>query len=356
HWDVFTSPPTTASYWSLPPPITTQATIFKPPPVTVPTTPRPVIKTLKCPRAVDVVVAYAGSDRLGTNGFQKLKQSILDFIDRLNIGYRRIWFGAVMFTHTMTTIGPDWRKAMLKKDIEGLQNFRNGGNTHLAVEATRFMLHNFGRWNVTKIGIILTDDSAKNYKETVRQALLARTEDLNMFAIGVSNSVKMNELHYIASQNNFIMRIPTIQSLSLLPLADVICKYPCAQNRGNKMKIHDYKYSGNCRAYWQCNGHSHPKCCEKGHAYKEGVGCISDPSCKMECPPMKIGRHVGCDKRPVFQNKAAFEQRIPGFGWVKMPCAGGTTYNPTDCECTQHADYLHDKSEFLFFCKIDRLK
>lgn len=64
----------------------------------------------------------------------------------------------------------------------------------------------------------------------------------------------------------------------------------------------------------------------------------------------------GCDKRPVFQNKNAFEQRIPGFGWVKMPCAGGTTYNPTDCECTQHADYLHDKSKFfLVLCVIGLL-
>lgn len=219
---MFTNPPTTASYWSLPPPITTQPTIFKTT-VRVPTTQRPVIQTLKCPRPVDVVVAYAGSNRLGDMGFQTLKQSILDFIDRLNIGYKRVWFGAVLFTHTMTTIGPDWRKAMLKKDIQGLQNFKNGGNTHLAVEATRFMLHNFGRWKVPKVGIIITDDSAKNYKETVRQSLLARTEDLHMFAIGVSNLAKMNELHYIASQNDYIMRTPNIQSLSLLPIAEVIC-------------------------------------------------------------------------------------------------------------------------------------
>lgn len=74
-------------------------------------------------------------------------------------------------------------------------------------------------------------------------------------------------------------------------------------------------------------------CCPEGKRYKPYVGCITDPSCTDPCPPMSAGLG-SCDSRPIFGVPEKFEQYVPGHGWISMPCAPGTQYNPSECGCT----------------------
>ena len=49
-------------------------------------------------------------------------------------------------------------------------------------------------------------------------------------------------------------------------------------------KIPAYRNKYNCRAYWICiDGKSYGKCCQPGHTYVEGSGCVQNNSCRHSC-------------------------------------------------------------------------
>ncbi|XP_052799564.1 sushi, von Willebrand factor type A, EGF and pentraxin domain-containing protein 1-like [Mya arenaria] len=103
--------------------------------------------------------------------------------------------------------------------------------------------------------------------------------------------------------------------------------------------LQSHKYGGQkCGAYWDCNnGRSVPKCCDDGHRYVFGKGCVQDPDCHDICPWKDETQ--ACDKRPVL-DMTSYEQSLGNGLWVKMSCAPGTAYNIIDCECSLNTGIL----------------
>ncbi|KAK3101594.1 hypothetical protein FSP39_004698 [Pinctada imbricata] len=119
---------------------------------------------------------------------------------------------------------------------------------------------------------------------------------------------------------------------------------PCVFSRG---KIRQYRSKDSCRSYWQCNSHSHLKCCPPGERYEEDQGCVKDNgTCTDACPPRKEEVKVepvvkepvdvvgSCDKKPVLNKKRFYDQYVRGHGDIRMPCPPGTEFSPVDCACS----------------------
>lgn len=121
------------------------------------------------------------------------------------------------------------------------------------------------------------------------------------------------------------------------------------------LKSYAMDHVQNCRAFWKCIlGKSYGMCCPEGKRYKPYVGCITDPSCTDPCPPMSAGLG-SCDSRPIFGVPEKFEQYVPGHGWISMPCAPGTQYNPSECGCTTNVPVQQtDKSTYPYMQNFNR--
>lgn len=101
-----------------------------------------------------------------------------------------------------------------------------------------------------------------------------------------------------------------------------------------------YRTITNNRAYWQCYlGMSRGMCCPEGFIYKQYQGCEEYDGPTDPCPPT-IHHEGSCDSRPILDDQGWYEQYAPGHGWIKMPCAPGTHYNPADCQCSFHTSFI----------------
>ena len=52
----------------------------------------------------------------------------------------------------------------------------------------------------------------------------------------------------------------------------------------------------------------------------------------------------------IFNDRNKFEQYVNGLGWVEMPCAPGTQYDPNSCQCSLHDSFLPGKRKTFFSC------
>lgn len=104
----------------------------------------------------------------------------------------------------------------------------------------------------------------------------------------------------------------------------------------------------NNRAYWKCNlGKSVSLCCPEGYLYRPYQGCVEFNGKTETCPP--IVYHEGaCDMRPVFGNATYYERIVHG-NWIRMPCAPGTHYDPTECACSLfYPTYISNGMHFMY--------
>ncbi|GFO22499.1 collagen alpha-5(vi) chain [Plakobranchus ocellatus] len=74
-----------------------------------------------------------------------------------------------------------------------------------------------------------------------------------------------------------------------------------------------YKAEGVCGAYWECEGRrSEFKCCRPMFSFKEGKGCVLDPTCTAECQP-KTWCGI-CMKRPSFRTLYGYDVMTTSSG------------------------------------------
>lgn len=73
---------------------------------------------------------------------------------------------------------------------------------------------------------------------------------------------------------------------------------------------------------------------------------MEDPKCKDVCPPT-FHQEGPCDTRMIFNKPNKFEQYVTGFGWVEMPCAPGTQFDPNTCQCSLHDSFLPGKRKTI---------
>ncbi|BFZ04239.1 hypothetical protein BsWGS_07278 [Bradybaena similaris] len=140
--------------------------------------------------------------------------------------------------------------------------------------------------------------------------------------------------------------------------ASKICSKPdqarCAYDRCQE-SCQQYKMSGSCRAYWDCeDSKSTPQCCPENYAFVPGKGCQPDSTCKDLCGPFKSCSM--CQKKPVWDNRAGYDVRIFGGNmWIARPCFHDD-FNILDCGCTAPRDQACPADRVFDFTDVQTLR
>ncbi|XP_041367526.1 protein PIF-like isoform X2 [Gigantopelta aegis] len=91
---------------------------------------------------------------------------------------------------------------------------------------------------------------------------------------------------------------------------------------------------GNCRGFWDCkSGSPSAQCCPLGYSYNaQYCQCVPDMTCRDVCTSKDVGAII-CQKLAV-PDKRYYNQWTQS-GWVIMPCAPFTAFNPNTCGCSE---------------------
>ncbi|XP_071120172.1 protein PIF-like [Mytilus edulis] len=139
--------------------------------------------------------------------------------------------------------------------------------------------------------------------------------------------------------------------LTCRPAENVVCHKEKCRLPG--LLSYPYGNIKNNRAYWKCNlGKSVSLCCPEGYLYRPYQGCVEFNGKTETCPPIVF--HEGaCDMRPVFGNATYYERIVHG-NWIRMPCAPGTHYDPTECACSLfYPTYISNECKPELFISFD---
>lgn len=164
------------------------------------------------------------SDSINDDDFKLLKQSMSNFIDHLHINSGRM--GIVVYSTRISLELPlTGDKVGLQKEALKLPHDKEGTNTDLGIQSMTNLFKRDQRPGVPMLGFVLTDGRSKTPSETARQAQLARTFGINMYAIGIGSKIDDAELQAIASAPSQVMRVASFASLadSIGQLVMLVC-------------------------------------------------------------------------------------------------------------------------------------
>ncbi|XP_061177914.1 protein PIF-like [Saccostrea echinata] len=398
-----------------------------------------------CIKPFDIYFAIDGSDSISYKDYQLLKKSIFDLVDQLNIGEGNGRMGMLVYSSSLATmVEPSFDRDYLKEHAMNLPHPQEGTNTALGIRTMTEIFQVANRTGVPQIGVVITDGRSKTPEEAAREARIAKDIGINMYSVGVTENIDIDELKSIASSKANVLSVQSFGQLAsrIQDVVQLVCptttttttttpapttttiptttpegatppmpptmaptkgpcddckmlngigfnphpdncdkftqcyfgpngqvrmayrqcpfgqywdqsvltcrpseQVPCQKDKCGKPRITSYAYSntGNCRAHWACNfGKATATCCLEGFRYVPYVGCKKDPKCTDPCPPT-FQQEGPCDTRMIFNEPRYFEQFVNGLGWLKMPCAPGTQYDPNTCQCSLHASFLPGK-------------
>ncbi|XP_013094955.2 uncharacterized protein LOC106078595 isoform X1 [Biomphalaria glabrata] len=126
------------------------------------------------------------------------------------------------------------------------------------------------------------------------------------------------------------------EAVSCLDARYVHCPADKCKNSPNLKRYPTTSDTANCRSYLSCvTGRSSPLCCEAGYRYRDGPGCIPDPSCQDPCPlDVTIYNQGACQFRPDHQSYYSYLEILPGQGNIRRNCKPGQMYSHKHCACT----------------------
>ena len=185
-----------------------------------------------CKSLIDVCVVIDGSDSIGDEEFQLLRDSVGNLIDRLSIGEDQGHMGIVVYSTTVAMEIPLMsNKAKLKRYAAKMPHPRDGTNTDRGIETMTKLFKQKWRENVPKVGIVVTDGISKNRTKTLRQARTLKRMGVKMFSVGVglANFIDYDELNGVASNKEHVLMVDSFDELAknIIKLVKLICPGKC---------------------------------------------------------------------------------------------------------------------------------
>jgi collagen type VI alpha len=190
---------------------------------------------------LDIIFALDGSGSVGQDNFMSLLNFIANITNQYTIGRTNgTQVGVVVFAsaaHRNIRLPQFQTNADLSNAIVNL-NYPDGGTaTDLGLEQAREEFRINGRPGAKRVLIVATDGRSNNPVATSEQARLARSEDIEIFSVGIGSGANVDELNDVASDPSSA-HVFTIANYSAQSLASVsqslttgICQEPVACSR-----------------------------------------------------------------------------------------------------------------------------
>ncbi|ESO83270.1 hypothetical protein LOTGIDRAFT_236717 [Lottia gigantea] len=163
---------------------------------------------------LDVIAVLDGSESITDEKFTQVKIALEQLIRSLRLQYHDSRFGVVLYSSSVSAVLPFSNNEMdLINRIRALEQPMEGTQTHLGLEEMNKMFRMEGRPHAAKVGIVFTDGISKNKVATSTAARESIRTEINMFSIGTSMDINMEELQIIASSNDRVLSLETISEI-----------------------------------------------------------------------------------------------------------------------------------------------
>ena len=168
----------------------------------------------ECPGPLDLTIVVDGSDSISDDNFMAIKTAIIGLLDELILGEDNVKFGLVLYSSNIThVLGLSSNKEQIRTQVAALVHARQGTNTHLGIREMTMMFAQEGRKGVQKAGIVITDGISKDTKKTIAAAGKAKSKNINMFSVGITKHIDMDELKSIASSADNVILLTNFGEL-----------------------------------------------------------------------------------------------------------------------------------------------
>ena len=225
-----------------------------------------------CQTKIDLAFVLDSSFSLDAAGYESQKKFAGQVVDFFDIGAQATRVASITYeseSYVDFDFNQYTQKSKLKRAIKALQ-FRGGGtNTHFALEDAIATFAKSGRptvEGVPKVCIVLTDGVSTQGEATKRAAAKLQATNINVFAIGMGNSLDEAELRRIATDpdDEHYFRISDVKSIETFAskMTTYSCNEPTAINPGQTIRYASFASFGICasalpflslKSYAPCN-------------------------------------------------------------------------------------------------------
>ena len=193
----------------------------------------------------DIVMVIDTSGSVGKANWKRLLEFVVRVVDHLNIDAGHVRIGAVEFessAHGVFHLNRYSDATLLKNAIRKVPYLTGGTNTAAGISLihhTEFRLKNGDRPDVQNIGIVMLDGSSDNTTNDIQKAVAARKAGIQMYVVGITDSVNEDNVRLMASQpqmkdRNFFL---PKDFYSLATVADSLVLTMCNKS-GKNMSLH----------------------------------------------------------------------------------------------------------------------
>ena len=165
----------------------------------------------------DIAFILDSSGSVSEPNFMKTKNFFKEMVKGFNIGSDKVRMGSVTFStvvHDTFQFNEYTSRYSLQNRIERIPYDSGGTNTHLALKyALETSFRYYGRSDVAKIVIVITDGKSNDKTKTLEESRRLRSSGAIIFSIGVGDGVDRDELLGMASKSAYVFDVSTFSAL-----------------------------------------------------------------------------------------------------------------------------------------------
>lgn len=182
---------------------------------------------------LDIVFALDGSGSVGSTNFTNLLNFVSDVSSQYDIDRETgTQVSVVTFASgaaTNITLPQFQTKTSLSSAIVSIPYPGGGTSTHLGIQAARNEFRVNGRSGARRLLIVATDGRSNNPADTAAQAELAKSENIEVFAIGIGSGANRDELRLIATDpdSTYVLTITNYTAESFAAITEQLNEGIC---------------------------------------------------------------------------------------------------------------------------------
>lgn len=177
-------------------------------------------------QSIDIIAVVDGSDSISDQQFQEMRESLKKLAKELNIGPGSSRLGVVVYSSGIAAeIKLSDNLEYLNAKIDNIPHPQDGTETYEGISTMGEIFRDEGREGVPKVGIVITDGKSKNKTRTIAVSEEAQNKGVDMYVVGVTKSIDIEELQGIASKEEWVLTVDGFEHLaeSLQSFIKLLC-------------------------------------------------------------------------------------------------------------------------------------
>ena len=175
-----------------------------------------------CENALDIIAVIDSSESVSDEEFGQMLSFLMSYAGRFTISNDVTQFGVVRFgsqASTVVTLGANTDIDTLQQSIGAIQHVaETSSNTAAGIRTALQEFRLNGRFNIPQVMLVFMGGRSSDLAQTTAAASEARAGGIELFSIGIRESVLQSELEAIASDPDeiHIFNVADFSSLNMI--------------------------------------------------------------------------------------------------------------------------------------------